>query len=141
MATVKQVSPAGVFSYNNVSLTVAGRVIEVVTGRPYAQAVRELLFVPLGMARSAFDAADVLYERLAAGHTVRDGKPAVVRTPFGEGRNADPAGGVRSTVPDLLRYAPFHPGPGTGAPTARLLPPPPPPSAREPAVHSMPRRH
>ncbi len=141
MATVEQVSPAGVFSYNNVSLTVAGRVIEVVTGRPYAQAVRELLFVPLGMARSAFDAADVLYERLAAGHTVRDGKPAVVRTPFGEGRNADPAGGVRSTVSDLLRYARSHLGDGTAAAGARLLPAAALAAMREPRVPMGPIGH
>jgi CubicO group peptidase (beta-lactamase class C family) len=122
MASLEQVAPVGVFSYNNVSLTLAGRIIEVVSGLPFAQAVRELLFIPLGMSRSAFDAADVLYQRLAAGHTVRDGRPAVVRTPFGEGRNADPAGGVRSTVSDLLRYAAFHLGDGTAPDRTRLLP-------------------
>jgi CubicO group peptidase (beta-lactamase class C family) len=122
MTDLQQVAPVGVFSYNNVSLTLAGRVIEVITGKPYAAAVRELLFVPLGMTRSAFDATEVLYERLAAGHTVRDGRPAVVRTRFGEGRNSDPAGGVRSTVNDVLRYARFHLGDGTSAGGSRLLP-------------------
>src|SRR5207248_576745 len=53
MATLEQVAPMGLFSYNNVSLVVAGRVIEVVSGRPYREAVRELLFAPLRMARSA----------------------------------------------------------------------------------------
>jgi CubicO group peptidase (beta-lactamase class C family) len=141
MASLEQVSPVGVFSYNNASLTLAGRVIEVVAAMPYARAVRELLFVPLGMSRSAFDAADVLYERLAAGHTIRDGRPAVVRTPFGEGRNGDPAGGVRSTVNDLLRYARFHLGDGTAADGGRLLPAAALAAMREPRVRMGPVGH
>lgn len=141
MATVEQVSPVGVYSYNNSSLTVAGRVIEVATGSPYAQAVRELLFVPLGMTRSAFDAADLLYERLAAGHTVREGAPAVVRTRFCESRNGDPAGGARSTVHDLLRYARFHLGDGTAADGTRLLPAAALAAMREPRVSMGPIGH
>ena len=121
MATLEQVSPRGVFSYNNVSLIVAGRVIEVVTGRTYRDAVRELLFAPLGMDHSAFDPADVLYERLAAGHTVRDGKAVRVRARFRESSAGDPVGGVRSTVDDLLRYARFHLGDGTAG-GSRLMP-------------------
>ncbi|HLZ48738.1 MAG TPA: serine hydrolase [Candidatus Limnocylindria bacterium] len=122
MATIEQVSPVGLFSYNNVSLIVAGRVIEVVTGRTYRAAVRELLFAPLGMEHSAFDPADVLYERLAAGHTVRDGRAVRVRARFRESSAGDPVGGVRSTVDDLLRYAGFHIGDGTAPGGERLMP-------------------
>ncbi|MEP7003148.1 MAG: serine hydrolase domain-containing protein [Chloroflexota bacterium] len=121
MADLEQVSPAGTFSYNNVSLTVAGRVIEVASGLPYERAVHELLFAPLGMTGSAFRAEDVLYDRLAAGHTVRDGRATLVRSRLGEGSGGGPAGGVRSTVRDLLRYARFHLGDGTVDGT-RLMP-------------------
>ncbi len=121
MADLEQVSPAGTFSYNNVSLTLAGRVIEVASGLSYERAVRELLFAPLGMTGSAFRAEDVLYDRLAAGHTVRDGRAVLVRSRFSEGSGGGPAGGVRSTVHDLLRYARFHLGDGT-ANGERLLP-------------------
>ncbi len=122
MAELEQVSPSGTFSYNNVSLTLAGRVVEVVAGKPYEQVIRELLFEPLGMTRSSFRAEDVLYDRLAAGHTVRDGKPVLVRSRFAEGSGGAPAGGVRSTVRDLLRYARFHLGDGTAAGGTRLMP-------------------
>jgi len=122
MAGLEQLAPVGVFSYNNVALIVAGRIIEVTSGRSYREAVRELLFAPLGMAHSAFDPADVLYERLAAGHTVRDGAAVRVRARLSESTNGDPVGGVRSTVNDLLRYARFHLGDGTTPDGTRLLP-------------------
>ena len=122
MATLEQVAPVGTFSYNNVSLIVAGRVIEVVSGRAYRDAVRELLFEPLEMDHSAFDAADVLYERVAAGHTVRDGKAVRVRNRLSDSSSGDPVGGVRSTVNDLLRYARFHLGDGTAPDRTALLP-------------------
>ena len=121
MAGLEQVSPSGTFSYNNVSLTLAGRVVEVVAGRPYEQVARERLFEPLGMNRTAFRAEDVLYDRLAAGHTVRDGLAVVIRSRFAEGNGGAPAGGVRSTARDLLRYARFHLGDGTTAGGARLM--------------------
>ena len=63
-----------------------------------------------------------MYERLAAGHTVRDGAAVRVRAQLSEGRVTDPAGGVRSTVNDLLRYARFHLGDGTAPAGARLIP-------------------
>ena len=122
MATLEQVAPVGTFSYNNVSLIVAGRVIEVVSGRVYRDAVRELLFEPLGMDHSAFDAADVLYERVAAGHTVRDGQVVRVRNRLSDSSSGDPVGGVRSTVHDLLRYARFHLGDGTAPDGTAVLP-------------------
>ena len=141
MATLEQVAPAGVFSYNNVSLALAGRVIEVVSGRPYRAAVRALLFAPLGMAHSAFDPADVLYERLAAGHTVRDGKPVRVGGRLSESSNGDPVGGVRSTVNDLLRYARFQLGDGTAPDGTRLLPAAALAAMREPRVPMGPVGH
>ncbi|HSW94870.1 MAG TPA: serine hydrolase domain-containing protein [Patescibacteria group bacterium] len=141
MAGLEQLAPAGVFSYNNVSLIVAGRVIEVTSGRPYRDAVRDLLFAPLGMTHSAFDAADVLYERLAAGHTVRDGAAVRVRARLSESTNGDPVGGVRSTANDLLRYARFHLGDGTAPDGTRLLPARALAAMREPRVQIGPAGH
>ena len=116
MAGLDQVSPAGTFSYNNVSLTLAGRVIEIVAGMPYERVMHEQLFGPLDMTRTFFRAEDVLYDRLAAGHTVRDGRAVLVRSRFAEGSGGAPAGGVRSTVRDLLRYAQVHLGGSAATP-------------------------
>jgi CubicO group peptidase (beta-lactamase class C family) len=50
-----QLTPPGTqFVYNNVALDVAGRAIEVVTGQPYEEAVRELLLEPLGLSHTGF---------------------------------------------------------------------------------------
>jgi CubicO group peptidase (beta-lactamase class C family) len=50
LAGVEQVTPLGeTVSYNNASLSVAGRIIEKVTGQTFEHAIKELLFEPLGM--------------------------------------------------------------------------------------------
>ncbi len=137
MAGLEQVSPAGTFSYNNVSLTLAGRIVEVIAGRPYEQVLREQLFEPLGMTRSFFRAEDVLYDRLAAGHTVQDGRAVLVRSRLAEGSGGAPAGGVRSTVRDLLRYGRGHLGGGVVpfVPDAALA------AMREPRIAMGPAGH
>lgn len=112
MATLPQQAPLGaLWSYNNAAFSLAGRVIEAVTQQPYEQAMQELLFDPLGMTMTFFFAGDVMTHRFVAGHTVVDeenGRSTTVATPWPLARSANPAGGVISTVPDMLRYARFH---------------------------------
>lgn len=113
MADLPQVAPLGEhFSYNNAALSVAGRVIEVLTGQTYEAAVRELVLAPLGMERSFFFAHEVITEAVAVGHDAPEGRPVVVG-PWAIPRAANPAGGVVSDVRDVLRYARYHLGDGT----------------------------
>ena len=44
--------PAEVWSYNNAGFALSGRLIEVVTGRAVHDALRELVFTPLGLPRT-----------------------------------------------------------------------------------------
>jgi CubicO group peptidase (beta-lactamase class C family) len=70
LSGLRQVAPLGKFwSYNNSGFYIAGRVVEVVTGKPYEKVVQEMLFDPLGMKNSFFFAEDVLTVRCWA----RDG--------------------------------------------------------------------
>ncbi len=112
MATLAQQSPLGtLWSYNNAAFSLAGRVIEVVTGQPFEAVMRDRLFAPLGMEQAFFFAGEVMTERFAVGHTVREGEEALeaeVATPWPLARSAHPAGGVSATVPDMLRYARLH---------------------------------
>ena len=108
------------FSYNNVAVSVAGRVIEKVTGTTYEQAVRELLLEPLGMRHSWFSLNDVASRRFVVGHAHREDGAEVMR-PVAMARNGNPAGGLWSTVGDQLRWARMHMGDGTADDGTRVL--------------------
>lgn len=132
MPELEQTTPLGAtFSYNNAGFYLAGRVIELVTGMPFEAAMAELVFRPLGLENSLFDPAEVMLRRFACGHIVRDGGPELA-SPWPIGRAANPAGGIASTVGDLLRYAEFHMGDGAGLLPAELLR-----QMQEPAVSSV----
>jgi len=120
LADLPQLTPVGTeWHYGNSGFYVAGRIIEVVTGLTFERAMRELLFEPLAMTRSVFFAEDAIAYRVAVGHLVRADVTEVARR-WALPRNAHPAGGVTSTVPDQLRYTRFQLGDGS-APDGRQL--------------------
>lgn len=97
-----------------------GRVIEVLTGKTYEDAMRELVLEPLGMTRSCFFATDAITFRVAAGHDVKEGRPEVAR-PWQETRSGHPSGGLLSTINDLNRFMRLHLGSQGSEGTGRLL--------------------
>lgn len=121
MDRIPQVMPLGDrFSYNNAGFYLAGRLIEVATGESYEKATHRLLLDPLGMTRSFFFPSQAMSYRFAVGHIAADGPPKVAR-PWELARNANPVGGLASSVTDQLRYARFHLGDGAALDGARLL--------------------
>jgi CubicO group peptidase (beta-lactamase class C family) len=115
MAELPQLTPLGeVWAYNNSAFSLAGRVIEAVTGQTYEQAMQELVFDPLGMEQAFFFANDVMTYGFVVGHSGRDAgpEPQVLR-PWALARSAHSAGGVVTNVGELLRYARLHLGDGT----------------------------
>jgi CubicO group peptidase (beta-lactamase class C family) len=109
MKDLPQLAPPGrVWSYNNAGFSVAGRVIEVVTGRSFQEAVRALVFQPAQLASATTILGEVTTHRFAVGHRDRGGRTEVVR-PFILSANP-PAGGVAMNIVDLLGYAKFHLG-------------------------------
>lgn len=122
MANLDQVTPlGGPASYNNASLSLAGRVIEKVSGATYEQALRDLLLTPLGLENSWFFPADVMTRRFAVGHTCHKDGRVTVNRPWAVPRNAAPAGGLSASAADQLAWARFHLGDGTAPDGARLL--------------------
>ena len=112
LADAPQLTPLGeLWSYNNSGFYIAGRVVEVVSGKAFEAAVRELVLGPLGMDRSFFFPGEVMTRRFVVGHLVRDGEPSVSR-PWALPRNFAAAGGLASTAKDQVRYARFHLGGG-----------------------------
>src|SRR5438445_6527183 len=102
MAELEQLTPLGeIWHYSNSSFAVLGRLIEVATGKTYEAAVRELLFIPLGMSKSCFNADEAITHRLAIGHVIVDEQPRVA-PPWAFPRVPIPGGGADATVRDLL---------------------------------------
>jgi CubicO group peptidase (beta-lactamase class C family) len=115
-----QVAPPGAaWSYNNAGFSIAGRVIEAVTGTPINRAVRELVFQPLGLEHAGTTAGDFIVQRFAAGHGVRNDTTVLLR-PFSPSASVT-AGGVGLCMTDLLAYARFHMGDGTASNGERVL--------------------
>jgi CubicO group peptidase (beta-lactamase class C family) len=109
IAKLPQVQPLGtIWSYNNTGFNIASRIIEIVTKKPYEQAVQEMLLDPLGLEMTFFYPSDILFtHRFVVGHQKVKGKVKVAR-PWAIGRAGNGVGGVVSTVQDLLKYARFH---------------------------------
>jgi len=123
MADLEQLAPVGaVWSYNNAGFSLAGRVIEVATGKSYEEALRELVLDPLGLEACYFNPADVMLHRFAVGHNVTEEGTEIAR-PWALPRGLYPAGGIACHVKDLLRYAQFHLGTGATADGTLLLSP------------------
>ncbi|MBA3271149.1 MAG: beta-lactamase family protein [Acidobacteria bacterium] len=111
--------PEAAWSYNNAGFSIAGRVIEAVTGMSVNRAMRELVFQPLGLEHAGTTAGDFITNRFAAGHATRDLIPTLIR-PFSPATSVT-AGGVGLCMADLLAYARFHLGDGTNARGERIL--------------------
>ena len=113
--------PGAVFAYNNAAISLAGRVIEMVTGRPYEQAIRDLVLDPLRLSRSAFFVDEYAGANVAVSHNVVNGKPVVEPGFYPMPRGLHPAGGLISSARDQLAYARFHLGDGRAPDGTRLL--------------------
>jgi CubicO group peptidase (beta-lactamase class C family) len=103
--------PEAAWSYNNAGFSIAGRVIEAVTGTSINRAIRELVFQPLGLEHAGTNAGEFITQRFAAGHSSRTGTPALIR-PFSPATSVT-AGGIGLCITDLMAYARFHLGDGT----------------------------
>ena len=122
MADLEQVSPLGAtVSYNNASLSLAGRLIEKITGTTYEKAMVDLILEPLGMTNTFFFPNDVMSRRFAVGHTRHEDGTITVTRPWALPRSAAPAGGMSATARDQITWARFHLGDGTASDGTRVL--------------------
>ncbi|HKB13791.1 MAG TPA: serine hydrolase domain-containing protein [Vicinamibacterales bacterium] len=121
LGTDMQLAPPGAaWSYNNAGFGVAGRVIEVVTGQTFSDAIDDLVFRPLGLKLAFTRVGDVVAHWPAVGHVAGpDGAPGMQRT-FSLGSTL-PAGGVAMSMDNLLEYARFHLADGKSAGGTQVL--------------------
>jgi CubicO group peptidase (beta-lactamase class C family) len=109
------------WSYCNSGFTLAGRVIEKLTGQVWDAAMRDLLYAPLGLPRTVTLPDDALLHRTAVGHVHEDAEPFRRAPVWVLPRSAGPAGLITSTVADVLAFARLHLAGGVAADGTRVL--------------------
>ena len=101
--------PGTKWSYSNAGFMVLGAIIEKVTGQSYFDYVKENVFRRAGMSDTDFYEADRVTPNLAIGYTKQNRYLPVVaewtNTLFISPVKGGPAGGVYSTVEDLLHFS------------------------------------
>ncbi len=105
--------PGTKFEYSNLGYAVLGKVIESVTGHDYARAVQAEVLGPLGLHRTAYEAADFDAADLTRGYQRDSG--SWLEVPHDPSGAFAPMGGIFSCVRDLARWvagfaAAFPPG-------------------------------
>jgi len=93
--------------YNNLMFDMAAHVAEKVTGRTWDELIKEKIFEPLGMKNSSTSIEDLRHhpDAITPYWPGKDGPFPV------EPWNVDvgaPAGGINSTINDMLKYLQFH---------------------------------
>lgn len=95
------------WQYNNMMFLTAGFLVETLTGKSWEDAVRALVFEPLGMSRSNFSVLDSQKDKdFALPYDERDGK--VTKIPFRDISLIGPAGAINSTVNEMSRWVAVH---------------------------------
>lgn len=92
-----------IYSYSSPGFWFSGFVIQELTGKPYADAMEEVLFKPLGMQRTTFRPLLMITYPFAAGHAVEEGKAKILRPMFNNVAMW-PAGSMISNANDLSRF-------------------------------------
>ncbi|HZQ83401.1 MAG TPA: serine hydrolase domain-containing protein [Acidimicrobiales bacterium] len=122
MADLEQVTPLGsTVSYNNASLSVAGKIIATITGKIYEEAIKELLFVPLGLDTTYCFMNEIMTRRFVVGHRQDPDGSIHVARPWNLPRGNAPAGGISSNAADQIKWARFHLGDGKGVDGSSVL--------------------
>ncbi|MEU5306799.1 serine hydrolase domain-containing protein [Streptomyces noursei] len=114
--------PGTAVSYSGIGYNVLGRVIEVLTGQTWDEALKDRLFTPLGLQRSMTLPEEALAYRVAMSHLGEPGQypdpaPAWDLMP----RSAGPYGRVLVSAGDVARLAKMHLDGGTAPDGTRLL--------------------
>jgi len=94
--------PGSKFEYSNSNFEVLGAVIEKVSGKKYADLLRERIFDPLGMKDTGLDADDLVLPKRAEGYM--SGKDGLVVARSESMSVPWAAGSMYSTTGDLLKW-------------------------------------
>jgi CubicO group peptidase (beta-lactamase class C family) len=96
--------PGAIYSYANPGYWIAGFVVEQITHKPYADAMVDRVFDPLGMKRSTFRPFMAMTFPLSQGHDASATTAPTVIRPAADNVANWPAGSMFSNVHDLSRF-------------------------------------
>lgn len=96
--------PGTQFNYSSYGYNLLGAVIEEASGQSYGDFMRERLWEPLGMDATRMDDPDAIIPNRVRGYR-RGPDGEVINSEFVDISSRFAAGGTRSTVIDLLKYA------------------------------------
>ncbi len=97
--------PGTAWLYSNANYIVLGAVVEKVTGKSLAVAATEMIFRPLGLARTSFDTVDAVVPGRVDGYSRTDGAAGTfVHAHYIDIAEAGGAGAMRSCCDDLCRW-------------------------------------
>jgi CubicO group peptidase (beta-lactamase class C family) len=96
--------PNKIYSYSSANYWLAGFLTEEIYGKPYSDAVAEIILKPLGMNHSTMRPNEAMTYPLALGHNIKDGKAFVIR-PIPNNVAKYPGGSLYSSVNELSRWA------------------------------------
>ena len=114
--------PGRLWSYCNSGYVILGRVIEVLTGVTFEDAMKRRILAPLGVTNTLFFPGEMVTHSLAVSHVRQGDGPAVVSPKWEMSRAAGPAGAtINTTIDDLLAFARMHLRGGVAADGTRVL--------------------
>ncbi|TDP92900.1 serine hydrolase domain-containing protein [Labedaea rhizosphaerae] len=100
--------PGEVFGYSDTGIVLAGYLLQRITGKPFADAMRETLFEPAGMTRSTMDPLVAMSYPLSQQHVRTKAGAWTVRRRFDGRPMTAPSTGAFSTTGDLARLGIVH---------------------------------
>lgn len=123
LAPVPPISlPGESFSYCNSGFSLAGQVIAAVTGKVWDAAMHDLIFEPLGLTNTMTLPEEAILHSAAVGHERQDDGTFTPVARWVLPRSGSPAGGIISSVADVLAFARFHLHDGGLSNKEKLLP-------------------
>ncbi|MER7798591.1 serine hydrolase domain-containing protein [Microbacterium sp. NPDC096154] len=114
--------PGATTSYSNTGYVLAGRLVEVVTGQVWDDALRDRLLAPLGLTHTQTRAERMPRFAVAHGHTPADGGFDLVPN-WQIPRSSGPAGIIAARARDVAAFERMHLADGVGSNGARVLSP------------------
>ena len=98
--------PGVAYEYSNLGFAMLGRIVTVVSGRPYQQYITDAILKPLGMTHTVWEYANVPADQLAHGY--RWLSDQWVEEPLLHDGSYGAMGGLLTSIEDFSRYVAFH---------------------------------